>query len=68
MYRVDVTTDGQGWATNALRFATESEAKDYAVDLSGRWLAVRACRVVVADTPDRERVDPLDKRITVNYL
>ena len=68
-YRVDVTDDARTWATNALRFATAEDATAYAYDLSGRWFAVRAARVVVdASTPDGAPVDPTDTAIVVNYL
>ncbi len=67
-YRVDVTDDGRGWATNALRFATQQEGEEYARDLSSRWFAVKAARVVESTTADREPVDPADPRIVVNYL
>lgn len=56
-FRVDVKVYGETtWATNALRFATESDAKVYAEDLSGRWMLVERFRVVPSDTPDREPV------------
>lgn len=67
-YRVDVTDDGRTWATNALRFDTPNEAKAYASDLSGRWLAVKAARVVESTVPDREAVDRDDERIVINYM
>lgn len=67
-FRVDVTDDARSWATNALRFDSEAEGEEYARDLSGRWLAVKAARVVSSDTPERESVDPSDARICVNYL
>lgn len=56
--RVDVTDDMIGWATNALRFDTQEEAEAYANDLGGRWLAVKAWRIVPSDHPDREAVFP----------
>lgn len=35
------TIDGMGeWNSNALRFPTEQEAKDWARDLAGRWTLV----------------------------
>lgn len=37
----EVSTDGGlTWATNAIRLATEAEAKAYGQDLMGRWSAV----------------------------
>lgn len=54
-WRVDVTTTGDStWATNALRFDTEENARLYARDLTGRWFAVKDYRIVPAETPDRE--------------
>lgn len=35
------TTDGGPWAYNALRFATQPEALDYAKDLYSRWLMLK---------------------------
>lgn len=51
-YKAEVIADNSGkWADNALRFATEDEAKRYVADLSMRWLAVRETRVVECDDP-----------------
>lgn len=66
-YRVDVSNDCRGWATNALRFATEEEARAYASDLASRWMAVKLARVVSDDVPDRESVDMGDTRICVRF-
>ena len=43
---VEVQADSTGkWVSNYLRFPTKSEAEAYAVDLAGRWTAVRDWRV-----------------------
>jgi hypothetical protein len=39
------------WAGNAVRFATETEAQMYALDLACRWTAVRETRVVPSHEP-----------------
>ena len=46
-YKVEVIADDSGvWASNQLRFATEREGSDYALDLMMRWTAVTQWRVV----------------------
>jgi len=51
-FKVEVLVAGEKeWATNALRFATEDEAKGYGADLWRRWLAVKEWRVVASDEP-----------------
>jgi len=48
----EVIADSSGkWTGNALRFATEKEAKIYVDDLSYRWMAVRETRVVPSEDP-----------------
>jgi hypothetical protein len=65
-FRVDVVDYGTvkmaspTWASNGLRFDTAENAAKYASDLSGRWLALAAYRVVPADTPQREPYKPED--------
>lgn len=50
-FRVEVIADDSGtWAGNGLRFDTWEEARDYGIDLSGRWLLVRAARWVDTET------------------
>ena len=39
------------WTGNGLRFATQAEALAYASDLTWRWTAVNASRVVEVDEP-----------------
>jgi hypothetical protein len=64
-WKAEVQADRSGtWAGNTLRFATEEQARMYAVDLAWRWTAVREWRVVTADEPvtyawDGERAVPL---------
>ena len=49
-YVVEVQADSTGtWAGNGLTFATEDEAKDYALDLYRRWSAVKEWRVVLLE-------------------
>lgn len=43
------TTGDSGWSTNALRFATEDEARLYALDLSWRWTRVTDYRATECD-------------------
>jgi hypothetical protein len=51
-YKAEVIADNSGqFVGNALRFATEKEAKDYACDLTCRWTLVRESRVVPSDEP-----------------
>jgi len=51
-FKAEVIADNSGeWVGNQLRFATEAEARCYAVDLMWRWTAVRHYRVVVSDDP-----------------
>jgi hypothetical protein len=46
-YIVEVQADSTGtWAGNGKRFATEGEAKEYALDLYRRWSAVKEWRIV----------------------
>jgi hypothetical protein len=39
------------WATNSIRFATSSEAEEYALDLTFRWTSVREYRVSTSGEP-----------------
>jgi len=56
-YKVEVIADSSGkWCSNALRFATEAEAKVYGDDLFMRWTAVREWRVAPADEPVNEKL------------
>ncbi len=49
-FKVEVIADNSGkWVSNALRFATQAQAEEYAIDLSCRWTAVRESRVVESD-------------------
>jgi hypothetical protein len=49
------TTPSEPFASNALRFATESEATAYARDLAGRWTLVLAWQVVKSPDPVNSR-------------
>jgi rubrerythrin len=60
-WRAEVLTFGEThWAGNALRFDTEAEALEYAVNLRARWTLVDKIRAVPVTTPERELyvVDP----------
>ena len=61
-YKSEVQTAGDtSWTGNALRFATEAEAKTYVWDLMMRWTQVTDTRVV-------ESSDPVNYAITDNEL
>lgn len=49
-YKPEVFVQGS-WSGNALRFATEQEAKQYAYDLMSRWMLVEDIRAVPSDEP-----------------
>lgn len=54
-YRVMVLAQGESeWSGNALRFPDRDVAERYAVDLAGRWTAVREWRVDPSDDPVTE--------------
>lgn len=51
-WKNEVIADSSGqWVTNALRFATEREARDYGANLYSRWTAVREYRATECDDP-----------------
>jgi hypothetical protein len=57
-FKPEVIADNSGqWSANALRFATEAEAKLWNSDLALRWTAVRDTRVVECDDPVTARMD-----------
>lgn len=57
-YRVDHIVAGESrYATNALRFDTEAEARADAENRMGRWLLMTGYRVVPESTPEREEID-----------
>ena len=57
-FKPEVIADSSGkWSGNALRFATEEEAKIYVDDLMTRWTAVRDTRVAAAKDPVTARLD-----------
>lgn len=53
-YQVIADHSGQ-WADNAVRFATEAEAKEGARDLFMRWTSVKEWRVVESPDPVTDR-------------
>jgi hypothetical protein len=54
-WKAEVIADNSGqWVSNALRFATATEAERYVSDLAMRWTAVRQTRVVECDDPVTE--------------
>ncbi len=51
-WKPEVIADSTGkWCGNALRFATQQEARYNVQDLAGRWFAVRDTRVVECEDP-----------------
>ena len=57
-FKPEVIADSSGkWSGNALRFATEEEAKIYVDDLMMRWTAVRDTRVVEVEDAVTARLD-----------
>ena len=61
-YKAEIlTVNDPKWYANALRFATESEADQYGLDLILRWTASRDYRVA-------ESEDPVNYRITSDGL
>jgi len=57
-FKPEVIADSSGkWSGNALRFATEEEARIYVDDLMMRWTAVRSTRVVEVEDPVTDRLD-----------
>ncbi len=51
-WKPEVIADSSGkWCGNALRFATEQEAKDNVRALEWKWTSVRDTRVVECDDP-----------------
>ncbi len=47
MFKVQVIADSSGeWVGNGLKFDTVEKAREYAVDLSCRWILVTAWRVI----------------------
>lgn len=66
-YRAEITGVGEmKWSTNAMKFATEDEAKSWASDLSCRWTGMDAARVVPDSTPMDESFDAADPAIFFN--
>jgi len=63
-FKVEIS-DGSDFNSNALRFATEEEAKAYADDLMSRWMAAKESRVVPSDEPVNRKwvngkLEPID--------
>jgi hypothetical protein len=51
-WKAEVITNRAGpWVSNRLRFATDDEARDYVIDLAGRWNMISNSRVVPSDEP-----------------
>lgn len=51
------TLGSAGWAGNALRFATRTEAQDYGRELAGRWMLVTDWRAVASADQVNYRFD-----------
>lgn len=64
-WRSEVTDDLRGWASNALRYDTREQAMAAGAELSGRWMAVKAYRAVLADHPQREAFDAREEGIVI---
>ena len=63
-WKAEILAAGEtNYATNALRFATQSEAGSYALDLFHRWSSVKSWRTAPSDDPVnyewRDRLVPL---------
>jgi hypothetical protein len=74
-WKPEVVADSTGnWYSNALRFATEDEAKASASELSMRWLAVREWRATECDDPvthaivDGRMVEVVARRVTTRDI
>jgi hypothetical protein len=51
-WKAEVLADSSGqYTSNALRFATQSEAGSYAIDLFNRWSSVKSWRTVPSSDP-----------------
>ena len=51
-WKPEVIADNSGkWCGNGLRFATQQEAEDNALDLMSRWLLVRDTRAIESPDP-----------------
>ena len=62
-----IADDSEKFCDTVRRFATESEARQYGVDLSMRWTLIRDIRVVESDEPVNCKLlsDGSGKRISV---
>jgi hypothetical protein len=57
-YKVEVKVYGESkWGTNAIRLATQEEARAYAMAWHLRWLAMEEWRIAKSDEPVNYRVD-----------
>jgi hypothetical protein len=67
-WRADVAGKGEAnWSNNGMEYNTSAEAKNWLDGLAGRWFGYDMSRVVPANTPRREAVDPNDPTIYQNY-
>lgn len=62
-FKAEFLVDGR-WSTNAVRFATEAEAKAYASDLFMRWTQPTDRRVEPSDDPpnycyEQNKLEPI---------
>ena len=63
-WRAEVTGIGENrWSRNDVTYPTREEAKQWLDKLSMRWTGYDMSRVVPADTPQGEQVDPNDPTI-----
>jgi len=66
-YRYEVAPVGdKNWGSNQVSYATWKEAKEGAEELLSRWMGVDMARVVTADTPRSQPIDPDDPFIVVD--
>lgn len=49
-WKPEVHVEGK-WSSNALVFATEDEAREYAIDLFTRWSSTAGYRAVMSEDP-----------------
>lgn len=56
-WKAEVLVDGK-WYDNAIRLATEEEARVYGLDLFRRWFVPADWRVVTSDDPANYRCHP----------
>lgn len=58
-FKVEVEVYGEEgrFHSNGMRFESEEQAKEYAIDLHSRWYAVKSWRVATSDEPATRKLD-----------